>query len=50
MNKISDIKVFERVNFEKLKTLDLSYNNIDEKAYSSLINNLEKKINYLRIN
>ena len=30
MNKISNIKILEKVNFKGLKELDLSYNNISE--------------------
>ena len=43
-NKISDIKVLEKVKFEKLEKLDLSWNEIDKNKYSSIINNLKFNI------
>ncbi len=45
-NQISDIKVFENTKFEKLKILNLTCNTINKNNYSSLINNLTKKINF----
>jgi len=43
-NDISDIIVFERVKFNKLEELNLSNNDIDKDNYTSLISNLNDKI------
>ena len=40
-NKISDIKVLEKVKFENLEILYLAHNKINKDEYSSLIDNLK---------
>ena len=48
-NDISDIKVFEKVKFDKLEILDLSKNNIDNCINSSVTLNLKTKIKHFYI-
>ena len=43
-NNISDIKVLEKVKFEKLEKLNLEFNKIDKNKYSFVINSLKSKI------
>ena len=45
-NNISDIKVLERVKFEKLEKLYLEKNKIDIKKFSLIIKSLRLKIKY----
>ena len=43
-NNISNIKVLERVKFEKLEKLGLSDNKIDKVKFYLLLNSLKSKI------
>ena len=44
-NNITDIKVLEKLKFEKLEKLDLGLNKIDKNNYSSIIGILKFKLN-----
>ena len=46
-NNISDIKVLGKVKFEQLLMLDLRGNEINHNKYSSIIEILKSKLNYL---
>ena len=43
-NKISDIKVLEKVKFDKLEILNLEDNEIDDNKYLSIIANLKFEV------
>ena len=43
-NKISDIKVLERIKFEKLEKIVLNDNKIDKVKFDLLLNSLKSKI------
>ena len=48
-NKISDIKVLEKVKFDKLEILSLSKNKISKNENNSIISKLKTKIKEFRI-
>jgi len=43
-NKISDLNIFEKTKFEKIKTLNLQDNKINLEENSSIIDYLKSKI------
>ena len=48
-NKISDIKVLEKVKFNKLEILYLGYNQISKNQNATIISKLKSKIKKLEI-